>query len=400
MSRDDDRRHHDPRTRRAQGRRSPARDVLELAGLFADDDDGTPAIEAVNLKIKAGEIVGIAGVSGNGQSALVEVLAGQRPLSDGEIFIHGETFVPKRGHFDKYKVFGLPEEPLKNAAVPRMSVAENIAFRSFDKPPITSLGWWMSPGPMRDKARELIARYRVKTHGTEAPIETLSGGNVQRADPGARALRRRRRADRRQPLLRARLRVGVGDPQPDHGAAQSRRRGAAGERGSRRDPRARRPRRGDVGRHGHLCRADRGDRPQHDRAAMAGSTLDAGESRRGRIRIRSIRRTPRWSSSTCSATSSSAAASATRLGNDVSRLEAIVPTVAGLIALFREQGWPIIHTREAHRPDLSDCPPSKIRRGNPTLHIGETGAMGRLLVAGEPGNQIVAGAARRSTARS
>lgn len=77
------------------------------------------------------------------------------------------------------------------------------------------------------------------------------------------------------------------------------------------------------------------------------------------------------------------------LGNDVARLEAIIPTVAGLIALFREQNWPIVHTREAHKPDLSDCPPSKIARGNPSLHIGETGAMGRLLVAGEPGNQIV-----------
>lgn len=77
------------------------------------------------------------------------------------------------------------------------------------------------------------------------------------------------------------------------------------------------------------------------------------------------------------------------LGNDVSRLEAIVPTTERLLALFRARGWPIIHTREAHKPDLSDCPPSKIRRGNPSLHIGETGAMGRLLVAGEPGNQIV-----------
>lgn len=77
------------------------------------------------------------------------------------------------------------------------------------------------------------------------------------------------------------------------------------------------------------------------------------------------------------------------LGNDVARLAAIIPATARLIALFRRLGWPIIHTREAHRPDLSDCPPSKIRRGNPSLHIGEAGAMGRLLVAGEPGNQIV-----------
>jgi nicotinamidase-related amidase len=77
------------------------------------------------------------------------------------------------------------------------------------------------------------------------------------------------------------------------------------------------------------------------------------------------------------------------LGNDVARLEAIIPATAGLLGLFRRQGWTIVHTREAHRPDLSDCPPSKIRRGNPSLHIGEVGAMGRLLVRGEPGNQIV-----------
>lgn len=77
------------------------------------------------------------------------------------------------------------------------------------------------------------------------------------------------------------------------------------------------------------------------------------------------------------------------LGNDVARLEAIVPTTADLIGLFRAKGWTIVHTREAHLPDLSDCPPAKIRRGNASLRIGETGSMGRLLVRGEPGNQIV-----------
>jgi len=166
---------------RAAREKHAGSDMLELAGLFAEDNEGMPAIKSVNLKIKSGEIVGIAGVSGNGQSALVEALSGQRPLSDGAIFIKGEPFEPKRGHFDKYKVFGLPEEPLKNATVPKMSVAENLAFRSFDKPPVASLGWWMSPGPMREKARDLIARYRVKAASPDAPIETLSGGNVQRA---------------------------------------------------------------------------------------------------------------------------------------------------------------------------------------------------------------------------
>ena len=79
------------------------------------------------------------------------------------------------------KLFGLPEEPLKNATVPRMTVAENMAFRTFDQPPTAKLGWWLSPGPMRSKARELIARYRVKTPSPETEIANLSGGNVQRA---------------------------------------------------------------------------------------------------------------------------------------------------------------------------------------------------------------------------
>jgi simple sugar transport system ATP-binding protein len=154
--------------------------VLELAGLFAEDAEGLDVVKALNLKVRAGEIVGIAGVSGNGQSALVECLSGQRPLKDGQIRIHDKLFTPRRSDFDRYKVYGLPEEPLKNAAVPKMSVAENIAFRSFDKPPVASLGWWMKPGPMRKRAEELIDRYRVKTTSPDAPIMDLSGGNVQR----------------------------------------------------------------------------------------------------------------------------------------------------------------------------------------------------------------------------
>lgn len=77
------------------------------------------------------------------------------------------------------------------------------------------------------------------------------------------------------------------------------------------------------------------------------------------------------------------------LGNDVSRLAAIVPTVGRLLALFRARGWPIIHTREAHLPDLSDCPPAKIARGTALVRIGQAGPMGRLLIAGEPGNAIL-----------
>ena len=78
------------------------------------------------------------------------------------------------------------------------------------------------------------------------------------------------------------------------------------------------------------------------------------------------------------------------LGNDLSSVTAIIPTVAALIDVFRSRGWPILHTRESHKPDLSDCPPAKRLRGNPMLRIGEDGPMGRILVRGEPGNAIVA----------
>ena len=77
------------------------------------------------------------------------------------------------------------------------------------------------------------------------------------------------------------------------------------------------------------------------------------------------------------------------LGNDVSTLAVIVPATAALIALARRTGIRVIHTRESHLPDLSDCPPSKRLRGNPLLRIGDIGPMGRILIRGEPGNDII-----------
>ena len=77
------------------------------------------------------------------------------------------------------------------------------------------------------------------------------------------------------------------------------------------------------------------------------------------------------------------------LGNDVTRLQAIVPALQRLLAAWRAAGALVIHTRECHRPDLSDCPRAKRLRGNPSLRIGDPGPMGRLLVAGEPGCAIM-----------
>ncbi|MGK3993251.1 cysteine hydrolase family protein [Sorangium sp. So ce1024] len=77
------------------------------------------------------------------------------------------------------------------------------------------------------------------------------------------------------------------------------------------------------------------------------------------------------------------------LGNDVRRLQRIVPTVRLLLDAFRERGLPILHTKEGHRPDLSDCPPTKRNRGAPGMRIGDVGPMGRILILGEPGNDFV-----------
>ena len=77
------------------------------------------------------------------------------------------------------------------------------------------------------------------------------------------------------------------------------------------------------------------------------------------------------------------------LGNDVALLSAIIPACVSVLQAWRSAGGLVVHTRESHLPDLSDCPPAKRERGAPTLRIGDPGPMGRILVRGEPGNQII-----------
>ncbi|MFC0400841.1 ABC transporter ATP-binding protein [Paraburkholderia rhizosphaerae] len=155
--------------------------ALALERVSADDDDGVPAVRDVSVTVRAGEVVGIAGVSGNGQAELVEVLSGQRQASGGRLFVDGRAYQPQRAQMRAGKVFCLPEEPLRNAAVAHMSVAENIAFRVFDQPGLRAPGGWLSPARIRRYAQRLIAAYRVKTASPDEPISNLSGGNVQRA---------------------------------------------------------------------------------------------------------------------------------------------------------------------------------------------------------------------------
>jgi len=153
---------------------------LELAKLRALDDAGAVAVNDVSLSVRGGEIVGIAGVSGNGQRQLVEVLAGQRESESGEIRVAGDVYHARREEMRRHKMSLLPEEPLKNACVGGMSVADNIALREFDRAPFASNGWRLNRSAFRENAEKKIGRYRIKTRSPDTPISALSGGNVQR----------------------------------------------------------------------------------------------------------------------------------------------------------------------------------------------------------------------------
>jgi simple sugar transport system ATP-binding protein len=153
---------------------------LEIRNLVVENDTGLPAVEHFTLAVRPGEIVGIAGVSGNGQRELVEALIGQRQPVAGDILVGGQPYHATRSQIRYYKAFSLPEEPLRNACVPGMSVAENMAFRNFDRAPLSS-GVWLNASAMQKQAEQWIGQFKVKTQGAGAPIGTLSGGNVQRA---------------------------------------------------------------------------------------------------------------------------------------------------------------------------------------------------------------------------
>src|SRR5690606_18161372 len=106
-----------------------------------DGDRGEPAVRALDLDVHAGEIVGVAGVSGNGQRELMESLVGQRGRSGGEVRVAGERFAASRAQNRRLGVHSLPEEPLRNACVGVMSVADNMALRDFDAPGWSRFGW-------------------------------------------------------------------------------------------------------------------------------------------------------------------------------------------------------------------------------------------------------------------
>lgn len=154
--------------------------VVTVTGVKAPDRSGLKTIAIDDLAVRAGEIVGIAGISGNGQMELMEILSGQRPLSAGSVEVCGTPFRATRGEMRALNVRTLPEEPLRNACAPKMSVAENIFFRDFDFV-AEKRKFWLDRRRMAALAAQLIGDYKVKTASLDTPIASLSGGNVQRA---------------------------------------------------------------------------------------------------------------------------------------------------------------------------------------------------------------------------
>ncbi|MEA3087468.1 MAG: ral nucleoside transport system ATP-binding protein, partial [Paraburkholderia sp.] len=154
---------------------------LALRDVSVEDDRGHTAVRHATLSVRAGEILGLAGVSGNGQKELVEALVGQRRVKAGDMQVAGKAYHATREEMTQRRVFAIPEEPLKNACVAAMSVAQNLALRDFDREPVRRGGWWLDRRAMRERATQLIGEFNVRPPLPERAIGTLSGGNVQRA---------------------------------------------------------------------------------------------------------------------------------------------------------------------------------------------------------------------------
>ncbi|HEX3138767.1 MAG TPA: ABC transporter ATP-binding protein [Rhizobacter sp.] len=179
---DDDAKREFAAPHRAERERGAPR--LQVKALTVDGDRGQIAVDGLSVNVHAGEIVGVAGVSGNGQRELAEALVGQRRRVSGEVRVgyngSSESFTGTRSQNRRLKVRSLPEEPLRNACVGELSVSDNIGLRAFDIAPAARLGW-LRGGSLRERARKLITEFGVKTRGELAQIRSLSGGNVQRA---------------------------------------------------------------------------------------------------------------------------------------------------------------------------------------------------------------------------
>ncbi len=166
----------DPERRGVPG----AEPLLAVVGLRTEGDLGRHGLDIAALSVRRHEIVGIAGVSGNGQKELVEVLGGQRRPASGSVSVAGSAYHAGRAEAQARRVRVLPEEPLRNGCVGRMSVADNLNLRSFDHTADGHQRRWLDRRGMAARAQRMIEAFGIRAPSPQAPIRVLSGGNVQR----------------------------------------------------------------------------------------------------------------------------------------------------------------------------------------------------------------------------
>jgi ABC-type uncharacterized transport system ATPase subunit len=167
--------------RRIERRHPPSDAVaLEVVELTVAGDRGTEAVRDVSLAVKAGEIVGVAGVAGNGQRELAEGVYGMRPAITGDVRVSGSTL--RSGDPRAAIAAGVahvPEDRLGTGLAPSLTISANAVLKTYRRPPI-SRGPLLIPRRMRERAQALIERYDVKAPGPGTPARNLSGGNLQK----------------------------------------------------------------------------------------------------------------------------------------------------------------------------------------------------------------------------
>nr|WP_305036051.1 ABC transporter ATP-binding protein [Micromonospora sp. HM5-17] len=163
-----------------KGPARPGAPVLEIEGLVVDDDRSCRAVDGVDLTVRAGEVLGIAGVQGNGQTELIEALMGLRPILRGSVRLAGERidgWPTKR--VLRAGVGYVPEDRSVDGLVREFSVAENLVLDIYDQPPFGT-GLVLRPDAIAASARKRIPEFDVRTPSAEAAVGTLSGGNQQK----------------------------------------------------------------------------------------------------------------------------------------------------------------------------------------------------------------------------